>query len=163
MRRASSLALLLTLAASTLACKTPIPDSFDAYVPADLRGDVEMAIEAKGNDFGADDMLMIAYAKGTEDAKLDELYTKHLTGAGFTELANCQIDGEPGSRDFIKAPAEHVQVHFRLPGSAEAGPMLNVFHSKKVMELTMPEGCVFSDAAKELCAELTDDSCKLPE
>lgn len=158
MRRASSLALLLALAASTLACKTPIPEDFDAYVPTELRGDVSMAVQATANDFGADEMLIISY-KETQDEKLDELFSKRIVGAGFTELSSCEIDGKPASRDFIKAPAEHVQVHFRVPGDGESGPMLNVFYSKKVVELSMPESCSFTDAAKELCASLDGDTC----
>ncbi len=144
-------------------CKTRIPAGFADYVPEEHRDAVEMATETDGSGFGADEMLIIAYKQGTAESDLDKAYTKTITGAGFTEVASCSAEGAVVSRDFIKAPAEHVQVFFRLPGDGETGPMINVFHSDKLLQLGGGEGCSFTDAAKELCATLETDRCVLPE
>lgn len=161
--RTSLIAALILTAGLATGCKTPIPDAFVDYVPTDHRDKVELATVADGNDYGADEMLIITYAKGVSDEDLDAAYAKTIEGAGFTELAACVVDGQPVSRDFIKAPAEHVQVFFRLPGSDEAGAMMHVFHSDKLVELGGGEHCTFTDAAKELCASLEPDRCVLPQ
>lgn len=156
-------ALLLPALVLAGGCKVSIPDAFGDYVPAEHRDKVELATETDGSGYGADTMLIITYAKGVSDEELDAAYAKTIEGAGFTELASCKADGQPVSRDFIKAPAEHVQVFFRLAGSDEAGPMLHVFHSDKMLSLGGGEGCTFTDAAKVLCATLEPDRCVLPE
>ena len=160
----SALALsTLALATALIGCKTPIPETFDPFVPAEFRDKVSMAVETGGGDYGADKMLLLTYDAGPSDAEIDAAYMKHLEAAGFTTLTECKIEGEIISRDFIKSPAEHVQVFFRLPGSAEAGPMLHVFHTAKLRELGGAENCSFTEAAKTLCKTLEADRCVLGE
>lgn len=156
-------ALCLSAAALTLGCKTKIPEDFQRFVPEEHSDAVQMAVQSDDNDYGADEMLLITYEPVVPDAKLMDIYAKHIEAAGFTRLTTCEIDGEPVSADFVKAPAEHVQVYVRLPSKGDNGPMLHLFHSAKLHQLGGAENCEFTDAAQELCATLEDTRCVLPE
>jgi len=153
---AGLLAAWLTTAAG---CGVSIPEGFEEIVPKDGRDKIELATETSGASFGADKLLLLAYAEGTDLQARHEGFRTSLEGAGYTLVGTCKTDsGGIGSQDFIKAPAKHVQVFSRTD------TMLNVLRAAKLMQLDMsPEPCSFTDAAAELCATLEGDVCTLPK
>ena len=104
-------------------------------------------------------MLLLGYEEGTDLPAKHAEFAKTLEGQGYTLLGQCKTDsGQVGSQDFLKAPAEYVQVFTRTD------TMLNVLFTKslKVLEMSSDK-CSFTDAAATLCKTLDGSRCSFED